>query len=100
VVDAICRREALLPVNFLLELEPLTVGSRGRGDLLVQLLRHKHPAAADHFLQDLEGEYYEVVRHLSPEFAAALRPHTSKLDGGTKACATMLDVLSRGLRLN
>lgn len=96
VVAAICRRDELLPVDFLLQLEPLTaIGRYGRRELLAQLLRHKHPAAADKFLQELEGEYYEFAAHTSPEVAAAIRPHIPKLQGGAKACAMMLNVLAQ-----
>lgn len=95
VIRAMCWRETQLPVDFLLQLEPLTVGGRGRGYLLVQLLLHKHPAAAGRFLQDLESEYFEIARCICPEFAAALRPHLAELEGGAKACAVILDVLAR-----
>ncbi len=98
-IEVLCNVGRLLPVEDLLKLEHATqfrpnypVDVMSRRSILIQLLRHKHPAVAQRFVHDLQdGFIYTAFRkHSSPEIIAALRPLIPQMDGQSKVNAQMV----------
>jgi hypothetical protein len=95
VVGTLCRSDVLLPIDDLLKLEGVTQDVNDRRDILLQLLRQKHPAAAERFLKDLEDSfvYMDFRDHSSPEALSGIRSHIKQLRGESLNHAQMLLVL-------
>ena len=87
----------LLPLEDLLKLEAAAKGRYDRLAILCQLLRHKHHAAVEEFLEDLKDSfaYSEIRDHSSPEVIEVLRAHIPALAGQAKDHAEMLVMLAQ-----
>ena len=85
-------KRVLLPIEDLLKLEAVVKEPHERVYILSQLVRQKPPIAVDRFLKDLGDPfvYGEFRDAISPDLAAAIRPHIDKLSGKAKNRAQLL----------
>lgn len=95
VTTLLCHPSAHLTGDDLLQLEAVTKDSGIRRNILGALLRLKHPAAAERFLDELGDDFvYMDFRDLSSaEVLAALRSHLHQLTGPTRTHVQMLLIL-------
>ena len=91
------KKHVLLPVDDLLKLEAAVKEPYERVYILSQLVRQKPLFAVERFLKDLGDSfvYREFRDAISPEVAAAIRPHIDKLHGKATNCAQLLMILGR-----
>lgn len=102
VIDVWFNSSQLVPVNLLLALEAASAdvdvenagwdSKKLRHNILSQLLRHKHPAAAERFGKDL-GDWWIFAKfreYPSPEVLQALREWSATLPEGSRRSADLL----------
>ncbi|MCY2966607.1 MAG: hypothetical protein NT069_23755, partial [Planctomycetota bacterium] len=95
VTTLLCHPSAHLSADDLLRLEAVTKDSGIRRSILHALMRLKHPAAAERFLDRLDDDFvYMDFRDLSSaEVLAALQTHVQQLTGPTRSHVQMLLIL-------
>jgi hypothetical protein len=95
VLTLLCEPSVQLPAKDLLRLEAVAKDAGPRRAIMRALLRLKHPAAADHFLNEFDDAfvYMDFRDTSSPEVLKALAPQVPQLTGRAKSHAEMLLVL-------